>query len=148
MADGCQCPPTCWLLPLNQTPGPRGGRQRGGVYTLIHPHKHSRTHSHTHCFSSDTCAQWTVGSVLVSHTGPVQQRSGECEGRGCRVSTGLLSCISLLPSKLLQLFYPPHPLPLLPMPCQIHISHNRAESSCRQRCINHTALSCFCLSPH
>ena len=78
----------------------------------------------------------------------LEQRSGECKGRGGRVSAGLLSCISLpLSPASPALSTSPLSLLLPPMPCQIHISHNRAESPCQQHCINCTALSCPRLSP-
>lgn len=86
--------------------------------------------------------QWTVGSVLVPYTGSVQWRYRGSKGGGVsdRVITGLLFCISLP--------YRPAPSHFSPMHCQIHISHNHAESPCQQHCVNPTALSCSCLPPH
>lgn len=116
------------------TPGPRGG----GVYYFAFTH--INTDSRTHTYWADTLHHMRT-LVLVSDIGLVLQRSGECEGRGGRVSAGSMSCISLSPS-LLAPPTPSVPLPLIPMPCQIHISHNRTESPCQQHCIHPTALSC------
>lgn len=110
----------------------------------MHPHEQ---------YSTLKLFELTVGTLTTMycksslHTGLVQQTSGECEGRGGRVSTGLLSCISLPPSTFSSSSNLPLPLPLLPMPCQLHISHYRAELPCQQHCINPTALSCSRLSP-
>ncbi len=126
------------------------GRRQGGVYALIHPHKHSSirtdsadtlacSHVHTVC-----CRVHSWCLTLASFSRGAENVRG---GVG-RVSTGLRSCISLPPDSFSSSSNLPPPLPLLPMPCQIHISYNRAESPCQQDCINPAALSCSCLSPH
>ena len=47
-----------------------------------------------------TCARCTMSPVLVFHTGLLQQRSGECEGRGGRVSAGFVQGYCLVSPSL------------------------------------------------
>lgn len=129
------------------------GRRQGG-WLHIHINTVVDTHTHTHKkMQRYSCMVTHAHNRLWVQSGRLTQASfstgvENVKGRGGRVIRGLLSYVSLPPYCFSNPSNLPLPLPLLLMPCQIHISRNRAESPCQQHCISPTALSCFCLSPH